>query len=447
MQDSPQLSNQSSTLQNPEPLITAPTLQSTDFLATPSTLQSPLSESSSIVVVGLRNAGKSSLINTLFEKDVSIVSPVPGTTTDPVSRKMELPGWGPVAFVDTAGIDDEGELGQKRLEKTESRLAVAAATVFVTPGNRSPDPAEERLLNRLQAGGKPLVLAITHGDLPINHQKQAWLDSLTAKGLHTVIVDTSTRRGGVELRRALAALAQQAVFEGGPLDGLVSEGDHLLLVVPIDLAAPRGRLIQPQVETIRDALDKDCRITIVKDRELYDTYRSFRQRPKLVITDSQVFSKVAADIDSDQRLTSFSILFARKKGELAALVRGLKSLHTFKAGGRVFVMEACSHHRGADDIASVKIPRLFGRLVTPNARFQTVRQLPEDITPDDLVIHCAGCMMTGAAMQHRLKSLEAQGIPVTNYGLFLAWANGLLPRAIEMLPEFPALWGGINFVT
>uniref|UniRef100_A0A7C3EH43 [FeFe] hydrogenase H-cluster maturation GTPase HydF n=1 Tax=Gracilinema caldarium TaxID=215591 RepID=A0A7C3EH43_9SPIR len=411
-------------------------------LSSPPTLQSPLSESASIVVVGLRNAGKSSLINTLFEKDVSIVSPVPGTTTDPVSRKMELPGWGPVAFVDTAGIDDEGDLGRKRLEKTEARLAAAAAHVFVSAGNRPPEPAEEALLGRLLSGSKPLVLAITHADMPIHHQKQVWLDSLAAKGIRYVLVDNGSRQGGADLRRALSALAQQAVFEGGPLDGLVSEGDHILLVVPIDLAAPKGRLIQPQVETIRDALDKDCRLTIVKERELYDTYQSFRERPKLVITDSQVFSKVAADIDPDQSLTSFSILFARKKGELTTLVRGLRSLRRFKAGGRVFVMEACSHHRGADDIASVKIPRLFGRLVSPNARFHTVRQLPEDISPEDLVIHCAGCMMTGNAMQHRLKSLEAQGIPVTNYGLFLAWANGLLPRAIQMLPEFSALWDG-----
>lgn len=403
-------------------------------------LQSPLSESASIVVVGLRNAGKSSLINTLFEKEVSIVSPVPGTTTDPVTRKMELPGWGPVAFVDTAGIDDEGELGRKRLEKTVNRLATASAHVFVTAANRPPEPAEAELANKLLAGGKPLVFAVTHGDLPVQGQKQAWLDSLAAKGLPFVLVDNNSRNGGAELRRALAALAQKAVFEAGPLDGLVNEGDHLLLVVPIDLAAPRGRLIQPQVETIRDALDRDCRVTVVKERELYEAYRSFTERPKLVITDSQVFSKVAADIDDDQPLTSFSILFARKKGELASLVQGLRSLSSFKPGGRVFVMEACSHHRGADDIASVKIPRLFGRLVTPNARFQTVRQLPEDITPDDIVIHCAGCMMTGQAMKHRLETLSALGIPVTNYGLFLAWANGLLPRAIELLPEFPVLW-------
>ena len=403
-------------------------------------LLSPLSESASIVVVGLRNAGKSSLINTLFERDVSIVSSVPGTTTDPVSRKMELPGWGPVAFVDTAGIDDQGDLGRKRLEKTEARLASAAAYVFVTAGNRLPEQEEERLLARLLSRGKPLVIALSYGDEPVREEKQHWLDDAGRKGIQIVRVDNSSRKGGPELRRALSALANQAAFEGGPLDGLVREGDHLLLVVPIDLAAPRGRLIQPQVETIRDALDKDCRVTVVKERELYDTYRNFRERPKLVITDSQAFSKVAADIDPDQSLTSFSILFARKKGELATLVRGLRSLESFKAGGRVFVMEACSHHRGADDIASVKIPRLFGRLVTPNARFQTVRQLPEDLSPEDLVIHCAGCMMTSNAMRYRLQTLGEEGIPVTNYGLFFAWANGLLPRAIEMFPEFPSLW-------
>ncbi len=408
-------------------------------------LQSPLSESAAIVVTGLRNAGKSSLINTLFERDVSIVSPVPGTTTDPVSRKMELPGWGPVAFVDTAGIDDEGELGEKRREKTEARLASAAAYIFVTPGHRGVAGEEKKLLERLIASGKPLVIAVTHGDQPNHGEKQQWLDGLVAGGCKMVRVDNTSRSGGSELRRLLSALADRAEFESGPLDGLVREGDHLLLVVPIDLAAPRGRLIQPQVETIRDALDRDCRVTVVKERELYEAYRSFREPPRLVITDSQVFSKAAADIDPDQALTSFSILFARKKGELASLVRGLRALERFKRGGRVFVMEACSHHRGADDIASVKIPRLFARLVTPDARFQTVRQLPEDLSPEDLVIHCAGCMMTGNAMRHRLQTIEARGVPVTNYGLFLAWANGLLPRAINMLPEFPILYpaGGL----
>ncbi len=405
-------------------------------------LESPLSESAAIVVVGLRNAGKSSLVNSIFAKEVAIVSPVPGTTTDPVTRKMELPGWGPVAFVDTAGIDDEGELGGKRVERTEARLAAAAAVILATPAHRSPTEAERRLLERIEGTGKPLVVALTHADLPRDAAKAAWL-----AGRKPVPIDNTSGEGADKLRLAVSALSSRATVESGPLEGLAREGDHFLLVAPIDLAAPKGRLIQPQVETIRDALDRDCTVTVVKERELYEAYRSFRERPRLVITDSQAFSKAAADIDADQPLTSFSILFARKKGELGPFLRGLRALSDFPSNGRVFVMEACAHHRGADDIASVKIPRLFGRLVTPSARFQTVRQLPDDLSGEDLVIHCAGCMMTGLALRARIARVEDLGVNATNYGLFLAWANGLLPRAIEPFPEYEdaykPLLGGI----
>lgn len=398
-------------------------------------METPLAESASIVVVGLRNAGKSSLINTIFGKDVAIVSTVPGTTTDPVVRKMELPQWGSVAFVDTPGIDDEGDLGRQRVGRTEARLASAAAVVLATAGHRDVEEREKGLLERLQRGTVPYLIVVTHGDLPLSEGKKAWLGDKK----HLVV---SNHRGddGAAVRLALADLAKGAVFEAAPLDGLVREGDHILLVTPIDLAAPKGRLIQPQVETIRDALDKDCRVTVVKERELYDAYRAFEQRPSLVITDSQAFSKVAADIDVDQRLTSFSILFARKKGELEPFLRGLGALSRFQGGNRVFVMEACSHHRGADDIASVKIPRLFARLVNPDVRFQTVRQIPQDLTPRDLVIHCAACMMTSAAFKARLADIAALGVPVTNYGLFMAWANGLLPRAIEPFPEYSEVY-------
>ncbi len=405
-------------------------------------LESPLSESASIVVVGARNAGKSSLINALFEKDVAIVSAEPGTTTDPVLRKMELPGWGPVAFVDTAGIDDEGDLGAKRVARTEERLASAAAVVFASPGHRKPLPAEVALLGRLRGGGKPFVIALTHADLPLDVEKAALVGFGTAGtagaagSVPVLQVDSVGGAGVAELMAAMAAMADRGKIEPGPLEGLVREGDHVLLVAPIDLAAPKGRLIQPQVETIRDALDRDCAVTVVKERELYDAYRSFREPPRLVVTDSQAFSKVAADIPEDQALTSFSILFARKKGELNAFLSGLDALASFPADGRVFVLEACSHHRGADDIASVKIPRLFSRLVTPAARFRTVRALPEDLSPRDLVIHCGACMMTGNALSVRLEKLREAGVPATNYGLFLAWANGLLPRAVLPFPEY-----------
>ena len=418
-------------------------------------IESPLSESSAIVVVGVRNAGKSSLINALFEKDVSIVSAEPGTTTDPVLRKMELPGWGPVAFVDTAGIDDQGELGRKRVAKTEERLASAAAAVFASPGHLPPLPAEEALLDRLRSGGKPFIVALTHADLPPDPEKTRLFGlagDVSDSSVPTAVVPTGSaafpvrrvdsrgRTGIAEFRAAVASLADKGSIEVGPLEGLARKGDHFLLVAPIDRAAPKGRLILPQVATIRDALDRDCAVTVVKEGELYEAYRSFKERPRLVITDSQVFSKVAADIPGDQPLTSFSILFARKKGELDAFLSGLEALSSFKRDGRVFVMEACSHHRSADDIASVKIPRLFSRMVTPAARFETVRALPEDLSPDDLVIHCAACMMSGKALSVRMEKLRGSGVPVTNYGLFMAWANGLLPRAVEPFPEYSGRW-------
>jgi [FeFe] hydrogenase H-cluster maturation GTPase HydF len=391
-------------------------------------------------VVGLRNPGKSSVIHTLFEKEVSIVSSVPGTTTDPVTRKMELPGWGPVAFVDTAGIDDEGELGRKRLEKTGNRLATASAHVFVTAANRSPEPAETELINKLLAGGKPLVFAVTHGDLPVHGQKQAWLDSLAAKGLPYVLVDNNSRTGGAELRRVLAALAQKAVFEAGPLDGLVNEGDHLLLVVPIDLAAPRGRLIQPQVETIRDALDRDCRVTVVKERELYEAYRSFTERPKLVITDSQVFAKVSADTPRDILLTSFSILLARYKGFLEEAVKGAAAIERLRDGDLVLISEGCTHHRQCDDIGRVKLPRWIRNYTQKQLEFEfsSGGEFPEDLSKYSLIVHCGGCMLNEREVKYRQKCAQDQNVPITNYGISIAYMQGILKRSIEMFPHILA---------
>ncbi len=397
--------------------------------------QSPLAESSTIVVAGLRNAGKSTLINSLFGREVSIASPVPGTTTDPVSRKMELPSWGPVAIVDTPGLDDVGELGEKRVQKARARLASASAILFASPGHLPLGDVERGAFEELRRGGRPVLVVLTHADQGLHPDKSAW-----PEGCARFHLDARSGSKTKELVLAIAALAPAAEFEASPLEGLVSEGDHLLLVAPIDLAAPKGRLIQPQTETIRDALDRDCVVTVVKERELYDAYRSFTKRPKLVVTDSQAFSKAAADLDEDQSLTSFSILFARKKGELAPLLRGLSVLPRFSPSGRVFVFEACSHHRGADDIGSVKIPRLFGRLVNPKVPCSSVRSIPPDLGPEDLVILCGSCMATRAATLERMRIIESRGAALCNYGVFLAWANGLIPRALEPLPEYASLY-------
>ena len=230
--------------------------------------------------------------------------------------------------------------------------------------------------------------------------------------------------------------------EPTPLEGLVREGDLLLLVTPIDLAAPAGRLIAPQVQTIRDGLDRDASCLVVKERELYSAYSNLKKPPRLVITDSQAFSKVAADIPEDQALTSFSILFARKKGDLSRFLNGLAAAARCPESPRVLVLESCSHHRQADDIGTVKIPRLFRQLVRDDAIFSFKKGLPgeDELSSYHLVIHCGSCRLTRGQMGVRLSRLESAGVPVTNYGMFLAWVNGLMPRALEIFPEAMEEW-------
>jgi len=394
-----------------------------------------LAESFHIVLIGVRNAGKSSLLNALFEKEVAIVSPAPGTTTDPVVRKMEISGLGPVAFVDTAGIDDEGDLGSARVGKTKSKLAQASIVLFVTPGNIPPQTKEKEMLTYLKNSRKPFLVVVTFGDYPLQEEKMEWL---LGEGISSPLrVDNRSGRGAKEVREALSRLKELVVPEAGPLEGLVREGDTVLLVVPIDSAAPKGRLILPQVETIRDALDRNCRVVIVKEQELKAAYEMLKERPSLVITDSQAFRQVAQDIPEDQPLTSFSILFARKKGELTPYLEGLQSLEQLPPGARVLILEACSHHRQPDDIGSVKIPHLLRELVHPTIKVEQGRSIEGiDLSQYDLVIHCAACMMTRQAMLSRLEILKNAGISILNYGIFLAWANGLIPRALLPLPEY-----------
>ena len=268
----------------------------------------PLAEQSRIVLLGIRNAGKSSLMNALFGEKVAIVSGQPGTTTDPVTRSFEIPGLGPAAIVDTAGIDDEGELGTLRIKAAMERTRSADMVIMVSPGHLSPTEAEEQLYSRLfgraaEKGKAPALLVLTHGRENLDKKKRGWLESTGG-----FCVENPEAKGIAELIAAIGKIAPAA--EPTPLEGLVSEGDLILLVTPIDLAAPKGRLILPQVETLRDALDRDCASLVVKERELFRFYQALKEPPKLVITDSQAFHKVAADIPEDQPLTSFSILFA-----------------------------------------------------------------------------------------------------------------------------------------
>jgi [FeFe] hydrogenase H-cluster maturation GTPase HydF len=394
-------------------------------------MNTPLAERLKIVLFGLRNAGKSSLLNALMAADVAIVSDTPGTTTDPVTRPFELGTLGPVAITDTAGLDDEGELGALRVEKSLERLKLADVPVLVTRADTPLTEAERRAVDQIRALKPALTIVLTHAESGEDAAKAAW-----AREIGAVAVENPTRKGIEDLRRFLEKRGAKAEREISPLEGLVSEGDFLVLVTPIDLAAPKGRLILPQVETIRDVLDKDCACLVVKERELFGFYQVLNKKPKLVVCDSQAFAKVAADIPADQALTSFSILFARKKGDLSVYVRAVKALDKMPPDARVLVLESCAHHQQADDIGTVKIPRLFRQMVQPRAEFVHLRQLPpdEELARFHLVINCAGCMVSRNAILDRLDALDRLNIPVLNYGLFLAWVNGLLPRALEPFP-------------
>lgn len=400
-------------------------------------MTTPLAERLKLVLFGLRNAGKSSLLNALMGQEVAIVSNTPGTTTDPVTRAFELGALGPVAFTDTAGLDDEGELGAQRVEKSFERLRLSDIPILVTRADTPLTDLERQTVEALRPLKPALTVVLTHSDQGYDQPKYDW-----ARALGVAAVESPSRRGVEELRRLLEKRGAKAEKESSPLEGLVCEGDFLVLVTPIDLAAPKGRLILPQVETIRDTLDKDCACLVVKDRELRNFYEVLNRRPRLVICDSQAFAKVAADIPADQPLTSFSILFARKKGDLSIYVRGVKALSAMPADCRILVLESCAHHQQADDIGTVKIPRLFRQLVQPRAEFHHARQLPHDdeLSRFHMVINCAGCMVSRNAVLDRLDTLDRLAIPVVNYGLFLAWVNGLLPRALEPFPAEHALY-------
>ncbi len=399
--------------------------------------KTPLAELKRIVLAGVRNAGKSTLMNNLFQKEIAIASNTPGTTTDPVTRKIELGKLGMCAITDTAGLDDQGELGKQRIEKSRERIKNADIILFVSPAHQPISPEEKELKDFLQKSRLPWIGVLTFSDKEMAPGK----DELFPPG-KKIRLNNTQAESALPLIKMMETLHTAVAKELSPVEGLVKEQDLVLLVTPIDLAAPAGRLILPQVETIRDLLDKDCAALIVKERELHHFYHNLGIKPALVITDSQAFHKVAADIPEDQPLTSFSILFARKKGDPAYFINSLKILNNFPKNGKVLVMESCSHHRQADDLGTVKIPRLFRQMVSSRAEFSHSRKMPEKPEDWDMIIHCAACMITRNAMENKLAVFRQKNIPVLNYGLFLAWANGLLPRAIEPFPDLHAIYQG-----
>jgi [FeFe] hydrogenase H-cluster maturation GTPase HydF len=381
-----------------------------------------------IGLFGRRNAGKSSLLNAITRQQVSIVSAQAGTTTDPVEKPMELLPLGPVLFVDTAGVDDEGALGELRMSRTRAVLDRVDLGVIVT-GEGGWGPFEAGLLEQLRERKVPALVVRNKADLELPAQADP--------GVPQVAVSALRGTGILDLREALLALAPADFFDNRRLVAdLVPPGELAVLVVPIDKEAPKGRLILPQVMAIRDLLDGECMTLVVQERELASALARINRPPALVVTDSQAFLKVAADVPRSVPMTSFSILMSRFQGELTEQVRGALGIETLKGGDRVLMAETCTHHPVGEDIGRVKIPRWLTQYVGARLEFEHVqgRDFPADLTPYRLVVHCGNCTGNRREMLSRIHRCRAAGLPITNYGLTIAYSLGIFERALAPFP-------------
>ena len=390
---------------------------------------------------GRRNAGKSSIVNAVTGQDLAVVSDVKGTTTDPVYKAMELLPMGPVMIIDTPGFDDEGGLGEMRVRKTKQILNRADIAVLVTDATVPLDSSEEQMLAMFREKKLPHLIVRNKCDLLESSPRQpapaspedtrekqqekfCFTSALTGQGIH-------------ELKERMARLVR---MDEGPkyiVGDLVQPRDVVILVVPIDSSAPKGRLILPQQQTIRDLLEADAAAMVVKETELQETLTKLKEPPAMVITDSQVFAKVAEDTPEDVPLTSFSILLARYKGFLEAAVHGAAAIDRLKPGDRVLISEGCTHHRQCEDIGTVKIPHWLQEHLGFPVQFETSsgRDFPENLSPYALVLHCGGCMLTERTMLYRMKCAQDQQIPFTNYGITIAYLQGILRRSLSVFPD------------
>ena len=387
-----------------------------------------------IGLFGRRNVGKSSLLNAITRQQVSIVSEVAGTTTDPVEKPMELLPLGPVLFIDTAGIDDVGALGALRVQKTRQAFDRTDLGVIVAAAGEWQD-FEEQILEELTSRRTPVVVVFNKADLGV--ADPVLMARLAGRKIPAVQTVASRGEGILDLRQTLLESAPED-FVNHPtiLADLVGPGELAVLVVPIDKEAPKGRLILPQVQAIRDLLDGDAFCLVVKERELRHALGRLKTPPRLVVTDSQAFLKVAADTPPDVLLTSFSILFARFKGDLTAQVQGTLAIDRLRAGDRVLVAEACSHHPIAEDIGRVKIPRWLTQYVGGKLDFTHVQghDFPADLSPFRLVIHCGACTTNRREVLSRILRCRQAGVPISNYGLTIAYSLGIFDRALQPFP-------------
>lgn len=383
-----------------------------------------------IAITGRRNAGKSSLINALAGQDIAIVSDTPGTTTDPVPKHYELLPLGPVTFYDTAGLDDSGELGNLRV-KSARKILLRSDIALLVVGEKGLGEYEKQLAREIERLGIPFITVFNKTDLRAVSPEDR--EFCSASGMTSVEASSTEGTGIDALKQALITIAPPEMREEPVLAGdLIDEGDWVLCVVPIDLAAPKGRLILPQVQVLRDILDRDALAITVKEKEIEEALGNLRRKPALVITDSQAILSVAGDVPDDIPLTTFSTLFARYKGDLEVLAQGSEKLDRLEDGDRILVCEACSHRCVADDIGRVKIPRWISSYSGKDLQFDTYsgHDFPELLEDYTLAVHCGGCMLGRTEMLRRIRECVRRNVPVTNYGIAISKTQGVLDRVL-----------------
>lgn len=386
----------------------------------------PSAERVHIGILGKRNAGKSSLINAMTGQDLAIVSDIAGTTTDPVSKAMELLPLGPVVMIDTPGLDDDSDLGAQRIRKAMQVMNRCDLAVVVIDAQEGKTQAHIDLISRLAAKNIPYVIAMNKCDL---------LDTVPQDTDNIHYVSAADGTGIYALKEKIAHLVPSGDNGKRIVGDLLKPNDFVVLVVPIDSAAPKGRLILPQQQTIRDILESGAVSIVCRETELAATLKKLGQPPRMVITDSQAFASVSKDTPRDVPLTSFSILMARYKGRLESAVKGVRTLDTLQDGDTVLISEGCTHHRQCDDIGTVKLPRWIENYTGKKLNFQFTSggAFPDDLTPYKLIVHCGGCMLNEREMKYRIARAQDDGVPMTNYGILISYVNGILERAVEPL--------------
>ena len=387
----------------------------------------PSSERIHIGFFGKRNAGKSSVVNAVTGQELSVVSDVKGTTTDPVTKAMELLPLGPVVIIDTPGFDDEGKLGELRVRKTKQILNRTDIAVLIVDSAAGLSETEHQLIGIFKEKDIPYIVAYNKSDIVMK----------TDCASNEIAVSAVEGNNIYELKEMIAALAKTDREPRHIIADLISPQDIVVLVTPIDASAPKGRMILPQVQTLRDVLDADAMAVFTKEHQLEATLKGLADKPKMVVTDSQAFAMVSRIVPEDVPLTSFSILMAKYKGFLETSVAGAAAIPHLKGGDTVLISEGCTHHRQCGDIGSVKLPALLKKTTGKelNIRLSSGREFPEDLSGISLVIHCGGCMLGEREMTYRRKSAEDQNVPFTNYGIALAMMNGILKRSISIFPE------------